>query len=73
MISLLSQSYKMFTKILQKSIELREEKILNENRPVSGTEGEHGTKFFPSTEKMWERDMDMFCLFIDFEKALDSV
>ena len=75
-ISLLSHSYKIIAKILQKRLELKEEAILNEEQ--AGFRTGRGTtdqifSFSQLTERMWERNKDVFCLFIDFEKAFDSV
>lgn len=75
-ISLLSHSYKVLAKILQKRIESKEETILTEEQ--AGFRTGRGTadqifSFSQIIEKTWENDKDVFCLFIDFEKAFDSV
>jgi sorting nexin-29 len=64
------------TKILQKRIASREESILNEEQ--AGFRTGRGTTdqifcFSLLIERMWEKDRNVFCLFIDFEKAFDSV
>ena len=75
-ICLLSHAYKVLAKILHSRIHAREEEVLGEEQ--AGFRAERGTmdqifSLSQITEKMWEFDKDIFCIFIDFKQAFDSV
>ena len=75
-ISLLPHAYKILSKIIQDRIQRREEEILKEEqagfRKGRGTT-DHIFTFSQRVEKMWEKNKDIHCVFIDFKQAFDSV
>ena len=75
-ISLLSNSYKVFAKIVQNRMKGREEEILGEEQ--AGFRSGRGTidQIFTLTQiaqKYWEKNKPIYCAFIDFKQAFDSV
>jgi hypothetical protein len=75
-ISLLSHGGKIFTHILQNRIKRKTEEILSESqagfRPGRSTVDQLFS-LRQIAEKYLERNKDVFCCYIDFEKAFDSV
>ena len=75
-ISLLSHACKIFTFILQKRIQQKAEEILSEAqagfRPGRSTVDQLFS-LRQISEKYLEKNKDIYCCYIDFEKAFDSV
>ena len=75
-ISLLPHAYKILSKIIQDRIQRREVEILKEEqagfRKGRGTT-DHIFTFSKIVEKMWEKNKDIYCVFIDFKQVFDSV
>ena len=75
-ISLLPHACKILSKIIQDRIQRREEDILKEEqagfRKGRGIT-DHIFAFSQIVEKMWEKNKDIYCVFIDFKQAFDSV
>ena len=75
-ICLLSHAYKVLAKVLHGRIQAREEEVLGEEQ--AGFRNKRGTtdQIFTLSqiaEKMWEYNKNLFCIFIDFRQAFDSV
>ena len=75
-ISLLSHAYKILAKVMQGRIRDREERILTEEQ--AGFRAGRGTidqvfSFSQVAEKMWEVGRDIYCVFVDFKQAFDSI
>ena len=75
-ITLLSHTYKGLATFLRNRVKTKEEEQLSENqagfRPGRGTADQIFT-LRQIAEKRWEHGKDLFCVFIDFKQAFDSV
>ena len=75
-ISLLSHAGKIITTIIQRRILKRAEEVISESqagfRPGRSTVGQLFT-LRQIAEKYLEKDRELYCCYIDFEKAFDSV
>ena len=75
-ISKLPHAYKVFANILRDRIKIKEEEALSEEqagfRPGRGTI-DHIFTFNQIVERCWEFQKDIYCVFIDFKQAFDSV
>ena len=75
-ISLMPHAYKVLAKIIQNRIMRQEEEIIDEGqagfRMGRGTI-DHVFTFAQIIEKFWEKEKDIYCAFIDFRQAFDSI
>ena len=75
-ISLLPHAYKILSKTIQDRIQRREEEVLKDERAgfrKGRGKTDHIFTFSQIVEKMWEKNKDIYCVFIYFKQAFDSV